>query len=250
MTIEKYYESELFWVIQKWLDKNDNILLERKRDFRYFVDFIYYLKNDLSNANLINCEGLSNLKNIDEITFTNVHITSDIMEKLGLHYKTIKLPNDIPSFENTIENEKETKLILNETREILLKEDMDYYSGYKRISYVSDIHLMHKLQYCRSVYDIEYVVKNIIKNILENSSRILLIGGDVSSSYEFYKIFISELAKEAKRHYIKVIFILGNHELWDFAGDDLTEIVEEYRDLIKSNNMYFIQNNILYVEDE
>ncbi len=60
--VNKYYESEKFWVLQKWTDQNGNTLFERKRGFKYFFNYIYYLHNDLSNADLLFCEGLSNLK--------------------------------------------------------------------------------------------------------------------------------------------------------------------------------------------
>ena len=248
--VNKYYESEKFWVLQKWTDQNGNILLDKKREFKYFFNYIYYLHNDLSNANLIFCEGLSNLKNIEDINFNNAHIRSDIMDKLGLKYEILNVSNNLLSFEKTINNEKKTQLVLHESRDLLLNESMNDYNSYARVSYVSDIHLMHRLQNCKSIFDIEFTIKDIIINILKNSSRILLIGGDVSSSYDFYKVFIAELSKEIKRYRIKVIFILGNHELWDFAGYKLQSIIDNYKNLIISNGMYFIHNNLLYIEEE
>lgn len=249
-TINKYYESEYFVVIQNWTDQQGNVILEKRKKFKYFFDYVYYLNNDLSNADLIFCNGLSNLKNIKEINFDNAHIRSEIMDKLGLQYKKVNLPNNLLSFENTIKNEKETQIVLNETRELLLSDYMNDNNSYRKISYVSDIHLMHKLQYCKSLYDVEYTIKNIIRNILKYSSKILLIGGDVSSYFDFYKVFIVELAKEVQKHNIKVVFVIGNHELWDFAGYNLEDIIEMYRTLIISNNMYFIHNSILYIEEE
>ena len=250
-TIEKYYESEYFWVMQKWTDKNGNIIHEKKKRFKYFFDYLYYLNNDLSNADLIFCDGLSNLNNIQEINFDNAHIRSEIMDKLGIQYKKINIHTNILSFDNIIKNEEETQLILSENRDVFLSnEAMNDYNSYIRISYVSDIHLIHRLKKCKSLFDVEYSIKDIIRNILRDSSRILLIGGDVSSCFEFYKVFITELAKETEKHNIKVIFVLGNHELWDFSGDKLDDIIEAYRDLIISNNMYLIHNSILYIEEE
>ena len=91
----------------------------------------------------------------------------EIMDKLGLQYKKINQPNNLPSFESTIKNEKETQLVLNETRELLLNESLNDLNSYKKISYVSDIHLMYRLQYCKSLFDIEYTIKDIIRNILK-----------------------------------------------------------------------------------
>ena len=151
---------------------------------------------------MIFCEGLSNLKDIKDINFDNAHIRSEIMDKLGLKYEILNNSNNLLSFEKTINNEKETQLVLNESRDLLLNEPMNDYNSYIRVSYVSDIHLMHRLQKCKSIFDIEFAIKDIIINILKNSSRILLIGGDVSSNYDFYKVFITELSKEIKRYFL------------------------------------------------
>ncbi len=248
--INKHYEMEKFIVSQKWIDKNGNIILERKNKFRYFFDFIYYLKNDLSNADLLFCDGLINLKSIKDINFNEAHIRSEIMDKLCLNYKPISRSNNQLSFKETIKNEKNTQLVLYEKKD-LLNEIVDDYKDYKKISYVSDIHLMHRLEKCKSIYDIEFTIKDIINNLLKDSSKILLIGGDVSSDFNFYKLFISELSKKLKHNYtyLKVIFILGNHELWSFENNEMKDIINKYKNLILSNEMYFIHNNLLYIEE-
>ena len=250
--VNKYYdyENNEFIVLQKWIDKNENIVLKRKNEYKYFFDFIYFLKNDLSNADLIFCDGLLNLKSSKDINLNNAHIKSKIMDKLGLSYKSIPHSNNPLSFKQTIENEKNTQLALNEKRELPI-ESIDYYKNYKKISYVSDIHLMHRLKKCKSIYDIEFIIRDVINNILNDSSGILLIGGDISSDFNFYKRFITELSKKIKNNYkyIKVIFILGNHELWDFENKKMREIVHVYKNLIFSNGMYFIHNNLLYIEE-
>ena len=41
--VNKYYESEKFWVLQKWTDQNGNTLLERKRGFKYFFNYILFI---------------------------------------------------------------------------------------------------------------------------------------------------------------------------------------------------------------
>lgn len=246
-SIDKYYEDEQFIVLQKWIDKNGNIVLKKENKFKYFFNFIYYLKNDLSNANLIFCDGLINLKSIKDINFTNAHIRSEIMDKLGLGYDFIFHSANQLSFKETIENEKNTQLVLYAKKD-LLNYCMDDKS-YRSISYVSDIHLMHRLEKCKSIYDIEFTIKDIINNLLQ-CSNILLIGGDVSSDFNFYKLFINELSKKIKDGYKKVIFILGNHELWDFRNNELKDIISKYKNLILSNGMYFIQNNLLYIEDK
>lgn len=248
--IDKHYEAEKFIVSQKWIDKNGNIILERKNKFRHFFDFIYYLKNDLSNADLLFCDGLINLKNIKDINFNKAHIRSEIMDNLCLNYNPISHSDNQLSFKETIKNEKNTQLVLYEKKD-LLNETIDDYKSYKKISYVSDIHLMHRLEKCKSIYDIEFSIKDIINNLLKDSTEILLIGGDVSSDFNFYKLFISELSKKVKHNYtyLKVIFILGNHELWSFENNEIKDVIDKYKNLILSNGMYFIHNNLLYIEE-
>lgn len=249
--VNKYYdsESENFIVSQKWKDKNGNIIHERKNSFKYFFDFVYYLKNDLSNADLIFCEGIKNLKSTRGINFNNARIRSEIMDKLGLNYELIKFPNKIISFKETVENEKNSLTILNEKKD-LIKESIDDNKSYKKISYVSDIHLMHRLEKCKSIFDIEFIIEDIINNLLNNFNQILLIGGDVSSDFNLYKFFICELSKSIKNYAdLKVIFILGNHELWSFENKEIEDIVNRYKNLLSSNGMYLIHNNLLYIEE-
>lgn len=249
---DKKYDNNLFIVKQQWLDKNDNIVLEIEKKFNYFFDFIYYLKNDLSNADLIFCDGLINLKSIKDIDFTNTHIKSEIMDKLGINYEHNNYLRKPISFSEAEKNEKETKLVLCKEKEAIYNSFQKDFKHYHSISYVSDIHLLHRLEKCKSKFDIEYTIRDIINNLLKESNRILLIGGDISSNFNLYKIFISELSNMLKNKYNwkKVIFILGNHELWDFCDKDLDDIISIYRNLIISNNMYFVHNNLLYIEDK
>lgn len=250
--IDKYYEDEHFVVLQKWIDNNGNILHKKKNEFKYFFDFIYYLKNDLSNANLIFCDGLSNLKSIKDINFDNAHIKSEIMDKFELNYSHINYYQKGLSFKRIIENEKKNTQISLYDKKDLSANTIDEIRRYKSIAYVSDIHLMHRLKKCKSKYDVEFVIKDTINNLLKNYTKILLIGGDVSSSFDFYKIFIDELSQKIQKDYehLKVIFILGNHELWDFQNGNINNIVNIYKNLILSNGMYFIHNNLLYIEAE
>ncbi len=171
----------------------------------------------------------------------------------------IKEKSKLCSFKETIENEKKTQLELYEKRDLANESDINY----TKISYVSDIHLIHKLKKCKSKYDIEFTIKDIINNLLKDITvnslyamiyardDILLIGGDVSSDFNIYKLFINELSKKIKGNYtdLKVIFILGNHELWDFENNEIKDIVKAYKNLILSNGMYFVHNNLLYIEN-
>lgn len=40
--------------------------------------------------------------------------------------------------------------------------------------------------------------------------------------------------------------MLGNHEFWEFPGQNMDEIVATYQKVIEDNGMYLLHNEILY----
>lgn len=250
-TIKKYYDNynryddKVYVVLQRWCDQNNNVIYENRKTFSYFFDFIYYLNNDLSNSELL-IDGLSNLNNYEELNFENAHLTSTVMDKFGIEYKHISINNHIISFDETISNEKETNIVLYEKRQNLLTDEIGDRLLYRSISYISDIHLLHRLKDCKSEFDIDYEIKKIVSEIYSECSGILLIAGDVSSSYYLYEKFIKELSNCTG---LTVIFVLGNHELWEFSNKSLDEIVEKYKELISSHGMYLIHNSMVYFDN-
>lgn len=234
---------------------------------KYFYDIkelIDYLNGDLSNCDLSKatiskddikgCITNENTRlpffNLKNRNIINTHIRNEITNKVNLDYEPV-------SFKETIENEEKTQLKLYEKRNSTNESDINY----TKISYVSDIHLIHKLKKYKSkdvIIAIQDIINNLLKDITVNlytmlyaRDDILLIGGDVSSDFNLYKLFINELSKKIKGIYtdLKIIFILGNHELWDFENNEIKDIVNAYKNLILSNGMYFVHNNLLYIEN-
>ncbi len=262
-TVEKGFRrngryGNSFYVKQQWRNSIGCFITKNEFITNYFFDFVYFLKGDLSNADLLFCDGLSNITDSVGIDFSSAKLTSRLCEIFGVQYDIFKLNRKvIDSFEQTEKNEKETSLILNsyekETsfilnspRDSFFEDTRMYEQSLKsqRISYISDLHLMHRIDNakCKSENDIIYVIQNIINAIVSETSGLLLIGGDIASDFKVFKLFISLLKKSFKN----VVFILGNHELWNFPGKTFEEITEIYRKLIEENGMYFIQNDLLY----
>ena len=80
---------------------------------------------------------------------------------------------------------------------------------------------------------------------LYSGKIIVLIGGDVSSNFEIYKLFTEILGGILKKIPLKIVFTLGNHELWDFEGEELEKIVDRYKKLLSSFVQSFsIESNI------
>lgn len=256
--IKKAYFDGKFKVLQQWYDLNNVLVKKYEHDFDYFFDFVAFLKGDLSDADLLLCDGLQNLNDVSEINFKNIKATSDICDKFGLHYDIYNVNNSrLLSFSTTEENEKDTELALYTSRELDISEDFDSWRLLRmrqQVYYVSDIHLVHKLRDFepKSKSDVEYAIKSIVDNIVRDSGNTILIGGDVSSDFSIYELFIKMLRSELDRsgHHPLVVFTLGNHELWEFPQNTFDEIVKKYDDLISGCGMYLLQNNIIYQDSE
>ncbi len=268
-SVEKSYSNGYYYVHQKWLNSFGYCVDEDIHRFEWFFDFVKYLNGDLSKADLFFCDGLQYLKDLTKLDLTDAIISSFVKDKLGIEYRKYNIDEKkMVSFDIPEENENSTVYALKDNRDVKepqVKPDLvQEFSKYnQRIYYVSDIHLLHILKHYRvnSKSDIEYVINFVVKKLvseiayyyIEESSTILLIGGDVSSDFSIFEAFVKELRNELdiqKKNYAQVIFVLGNHELWDFAEIEFDGIVHKYEKIINSYGMHLLQNSILYEESK
>lgn len=258
-SVNKYYHNSKFYVVQKWLNKSGSILKEYNHTFNYFFDFVAFLKGNLSNANLLFCDGLDNLTQWDSIDFTGTKMKSSLCEKFGLQYDTYAIDlNAVESFDCIEKNESETALVLQSSRNLvsevagrdLSNFDLIVDNKCQRVQYISDIHLMHRIQNanCRTEEDVIYVIQKIVDTIANEAGSLLLIGGDVASDIRYFLLFVKLLAKTL-RHNTQVVFILGNHELWCFPGFQIEQIVSKYRTILEEYGMYLVHNDLFYKEE-
>lgn len=244
--IIKQYNNKKFTVVQRWLDSEGVPIVEKKHDFEYFFDFTHFLNNDLSNADLLLCDGVENINKIHGIKFEGIKVRSVVAEKLGLPLKSI--PKDrfeIKNFELTDKHEIETR------ENFLAKRSED--EDVDRVSYITDIHLLHRfIAYkCKTFDDTNYVIKTIAKTLAEQATSVNLIGGDTSSDFDIFKNFISNLTYYHRRG--DFFFTLGNHELWGLKGKSLTAIVYKYREVLEEygqRRMHLVHNNIFFKDYE
>lgn len=252
--IYKGYDRKIdrFIFAEQWKDKNGNIVKRSKYRFEYFVDFIYFLENDLSNADLLFCDGLLNLHDFSGLNLKDAKLHSKLLDKLKIPYQLNPLNvSRIESFDLVVSNENETVTALEYKRETY--NDIEN----RRIYYISDLHLLHRLKdTCKTKEDVFYELQKIIDNMLADISdksgkNILLIGGDTSSDLQLFNQFIMLLRHSIDnlRINIQVVFLLGNHELWGFKDNTLDEIVQKYEDVITKQKMHLLQNDILYSDD-
>ncbi len=251
--IDKGYNSDegLFYVYKYILGFKGEVIKEEKFESYYFFDFIFYLKNDLSNADLLFCDGLENLAVNNNIDFSNARMTSRLCDKFNINYDNYTLMyNEDLSLKYTEQQEKNYYLMQNSNKDILKHDTEEENIHLKRISYITDLHLDHRIHNfnIKSENDKIYVIHKIIKTIVNESSKMLLIGGDVSSDFDLFILFITLLRKtidlQSYNDKVKVFFVLGNHEFWNFNGKPINQIIEIYREVIEKNGMYLIHNEL------
>lgn len=254
-SVEKIYDrkEDRFIVNQNWMDKQGFSIKSYRHTFKYFFDFVHFLKGDLSNADLLFCEGLANIYDFTGLNFNNAKLRSLICDKLGIKYDVS--PNfTFTSFPAIQKNEEETDSIL------ILAREVDKTFKCRKIFYVSDLHLIHKLNNakCKSINDITFTIQKIIDTLLSHigahgygDDNVLLISGDTSSEFVIFEQFIHmlKITLDNERLRLNVIFTLGNHELWGFDQYSFESIVIKYRNILADNGMLLLQNNIIFRRD-
>ena len=244
----------MFSVEQFWRDISGKIIKQQQHKFSYFFDFVAFLKGDLSGANLIFCTGMKYLSNIDGIDLRDVKMLSALCEQIDVSYEEYNYDKGlINEFFATEKNEEETSVVLQSSRDEI---SVTVFENDNRVGYISDLHLMHRIQNagCKSEEDIIYTLQKIVDGILSESSTLTLIGGDVASEFSIFELFVKLLKRSVDRQRCTeflfekrdFIFILGNHELWNFSGSSVEDIANKYRTVLEENGMYFLHNDLFY----
>ena len=256
--VRKVYNDGEFDVGQFWYDESGECVKQREHTFSYFFDFVAFLKGDLSGADLLFCTGMKNLSNINEINLNDAKMTSELCERFNVPYTSYDYDKEfISEFPAVEKNEEETALILQAPREMVSSDDGMFLGNVNRVGYISDLHLMHRIKNagCKSKEDVIYTIQRIIDGILDESNGLTLIGGDVSSNFSVFEMFVKMLRKSVDRLQNgfgllfgkqDFIFVLGNHELWNFQGLSVEEIADKYRTILKENGMYLLHNDLFY----
>ena len=258
----KGYDASGFYVRQIWKDGDGRTVKKHEEKFSYFCDFVYYLKGDLSDADLLTCDGLGNLRDIGWLKFDRALLTSAVCKRLGLPYK--KYTPDAPR--DTTSSFAES----NENAAALQVKGMDDLTPHaeaddelldcgrpdwtdERIYYISDLHFHYLLKNrkAESKADILRVVRDVAETVIRESGfqSIILIDGDTSLDPAVFKAFLWELYR-IKGSYRTIIFTIGNHDLWGYPDNTFDEIVGIYRSLLQKYGMYLLQNDVLYLEDD
>lgn len=240
-------KNDCFLVEKIWYNESGETVREYTRTFKYFFDFCSFVEYDFSHADLLFCDGLKNLKDFSKMNFENAVLKSEICEILNKSYSPNPIPLNAEGFLSTYENEKKTSKFLEFDRSLI---DFEKGSNERKIFYISDLHLVHKLKEakCKSKEDVIYSVTKIAdkikRELIDKNGDVLIIAGDLSSDFRVFDCFARCLSSITWK--VKVIFVLGNHEFWSFSDCSISETVARYRAVIEKNNMYLLNNEILY----
>lgn len=251
-SVTKWASRDEYFVCQEWKNERE-ILAKEENRFSYFFDFVFFLNYDLSGANLALIDGLINLKEITEYKLDNAILRSDFCDKFDIPYEIANFKE--PKINHySFDNEK--NIVLQQRMPVdAISEEYTY--NQQKIYYISDLHLMHRIVNagCKTVNDAKAYLCNLAFDIVDSMEALekpfLLIGGDICSDYFYYTFFIEQL----KRKYANIVIILGNHEFYNFPltiGErrinTYNDILDTYRNLIGNKNVFFLQNDILYMD--
>lgn len=237
-------------------------------EFNNFDEYYAYLDGDLKGANLVEYE----FKEYDNQTIFNVekgnivkynlegsYLNSNILIKLD-KYDNSFYEKTISRYDNNVSSLISLK---NETidSQLILHENIKTYFKDRRIYYITDIHMDHRLiedfPYHASYDEIRLYIQKYIKKMIstidrtdkwESCNDLLLIGGDVSFCFDISEMFYKELINFWKPE--NIIVVLGNHELWDdnyFVNNqmkNLNEIIEKYKTMFSKLKINFLQNSL------
>lgn len=244
-------EENRFAIFEGVFDSNNKLIDEKKNGYEYFCDFLHVVGYDLSDCDLLFCEGLENVPDILSYGLEKAKVTSEVLIKAGKSEKDI-VHVDFPvikksTFPLTLQNEKETKYILSAVRE---KENtIQRY----RLDYISDLHLFHKNKIkskkIRTVNDIEFYLKSAVSQMLSSSSLYsspIIIAGDIETTPKLYKRFIKLLSLQRKN----VIIVPGNHELWSMSRENWHQKLDACKAFVEGCGFVFLHNCIAYMCDD
>lgn len=267
---KKFSEEHQKFLIQEVYDydREDSFVF-----FDTFSEFYLYLYCDLDGADLsaYDFKGVS-LKDY-EIDYANTLVNSKVLIEQNLYdpkfySESVGIMQKDDAFEELIMVEDSHALALPNHPPYITSALQD---DSRRIFYISDLHLDHKLKKhfpdSGTELEITCFIKKFVERIFSaektcHHSDYLCVLGDVSCSLGICKLFyeaVTELWVNLHGEYCygetssSIVVILGNHEVWHYDFEHLRskrnallpQIVRQYRDLCKDLGIIFLHNELL-----
>lgn len=251
--LEKYYDSinDEYIVKQSFVDENNHVLKDEEQKFEYFIDFLHYINYDLSSTNLIMCDGLANVNFLEKYNICKAQVRSDVCRKCNLPMiQYVINPLDFQT-DLQINNEESSYNIYNFGRNEMVISAFDYDFKGINIGYISNIHLEWRLKNEKIITenDLDYYLFKIANKIVSDCHSFdidyLIISGDVTYEIVLFEKFVKfiDMAIKGRNYKFSLsrhrciehqfIFILGNHELWQFPNISISQIIKRYKEILK-----------------
>lgn len=237
--------------------KNGEYLSRYDVSFDLFFDFIHFVEGDMSNMDLSDCEWLENIKGNSLFDFSDSIVESKIVNRLGKTKVESTFSIDKTKIKH-LEPSANNELSVVEQRD--LESVNDALPDEMKVYYISDLHLEFRLANfgATTKEDIYIYLKRLCKHLANSISElyadhdnILIVNGDVSADFHLYELFVSLLSNECikRGNYNNyIIFTLGNHELWPFCGEDLSNIYVAYADLLHEHGCSLLNDSLIYFD--
>ncbi|MFJ7817767.1 DUF4116 domain-containing protein [Bacillus toyonensis] len=260
----KYFDKEThrFITIEKIFYREE----DEVKEFDLFVDFYNHLDADLKNANLYDYDFKE--VSLADFNIEGAYINSDVLVEQHLYDDSFYAENVKDYNCNTefmISAENEVVEAISVRHDIDLVSDATLNDTSRKLYYISDIHLNHKLLKAfptnATELEVKMYIRQFVKKMIDTATDksnddYLLIAGDISFNFEISTLFYTELVKYMKSTFwshCQIVVVLGNHELWDFNRRGvahsnlltLDEIIQQYRNLFSSLGICFLQNDLL-----
>ena len=243
--VKKYYnkDTKKFYIEKKYSSRKTKV-----QSFRSFKRFCKKVDYEIEDVALF---GYSfkrrELRNLD---LNTLRIDSNELIKHGVyddsfyncHVKQLEKLHDI-RHDNIRDNiTSETNLSV---REAIENDEMI------KVLYITDIHLDYKIKERfpnhASEFEIENYIDSFVNELLRgyhyDSYSIFIIGGDVSYNKHFVELFFKSM-----RNYVlwnKIIYVLGNHELWNYPHEySIEKIVSDYRRMLSHIKVTLLHNEL------
>lgn len=232
--IKKYYAKDEGFIIV--LD-SDNDYRSYKANLKNFNDFAEALNNKFDYCNLLEFD----FKDVDfkKYNFNKSYINAKVLKKNKVF--------DDSYFNRIVELTKTPDTV--EDNSLIVYKNEQYIHDWKkeRISYISDLHLGHRIvnHFKRPVSrnEVYLYVRQLAKEISNEVYDCLIIDGDLGIDYETNKVFFNELSK----YTYLVVYIIGNHEIFGLSKNafNIVDLMEEFEG---SDNKYSIENRMVKYE--
>ena len=111
-----------------------------------------------------------------------------------------------------------------------------------KVAYISDLHLGFYIKFNYNTRKLQNNIVNFVKENLLTEADIFVLAGDVAE----YNVYAITLLEELSKHYKKVFFVFGNHDMYLLSTKQKNKYKDSYGRINEVIN-HFKENNNIHV---